>query len=64
MDICLENKWKFALTFKEGVMPKVWEDVCSAQHMVDSSSFHEIPDENGKMCAVGLVAWVLNSREA
>ena len=58
MDICRANRWEFVLTFKEGVMPKVWEDVCSAQRRVGSSSFQELPDENGKMCPVGVVAWV------
>ena len=31
MDICRANKWEFVLTFKEGVMPKVWDEVCQAQ---------------------------------
>lgn len=58
MDICRANGWEFVLTFREGVMPKVWEEVCSAQRRVGESAFVEIPDEDGRMCPVGLVAWV------
>ena len=58
MDICRANRWEFVLTFKEGVMPKVWDEVCQAQRRVGSSSFREMPDEDGKMCPVGVVAWV------
>ena len=58
MGICRANGWDFVLTFKEGVMPKVWEDVCSAQRRVGGGSFVEMPDGDGGMCPVGLVAWV------
>ena len=63
MDMCREKKWEFVLTFKEGVMPKVWEDVCSAQRRVGEKSFVEIPGEEGKPFPVGVVAWV-DGREA
>ena len=58
MDICRANKWEFVLTFKEGVMPKVWDEVCQAQRRVGKSNFQRLPAEDGRQCHVGVVAWV------
>lgn len=58
MDICRKNKWEFILTFKKGVMPKVYEAVQAAKLRVGGLDWVKAKDATGKDKYVGVVSWV------
>lgn len=55
MEICRRNRWEFVLTFKEGVMPKVYAAVQKAKLRVGGSGWLKA-GEGGRVC--GVVSWV------
>ena len=56
MDICRKNGWQFVLTFKEGVMPKVYAAIQEAKLRVGRSDWVKSGDGGGRTC--GVVSWV------
>ena len=56
MDICRKNGWQFVLTFKEGVMPKVYAAVQEAKLRVGRSDWVMSGDGEGRTC--GVVSWL------
>ena len=55
MDICRKNGWQFVLTFKEGVMPKVYAAVQEAKLRVGRSDWVRSGDGERRTC--GVVSW-------
>jgi len=47
--ICKENKWSWIVTFKDGNLPTVWEDVYGLQKITDHNKRKEILNKNGQM---------------
>ena len=58
MDICRRNGWQFVLTFKEGVMPKVYADIQSAKRRCGKYDWLKMKDAAGGEKTVGVVSWV------
>lgn len=45
---CKENKWSWIVTFKDGNLPTVWEDVLGLQKITDNNEREEVCYENGQ----------------
>jgi len=58
MRLCRRNGWEFVLTFKEGVMPKVYAAVQAAKLRVGKSDWVNAKDEDGGERTCGVVSWV------
>ena len=58
MDVCRRNGWQFVLTFKEGVMPKVYADIQSAKRRCGKYDWLKAKDAGDGGKYVGVVAWV------
>ena len=56
MDICRKNGWQFVLTFKEGVMPKVYAAVQEAKLRVGRSDWVRSGGAERRTC--GVVSWL------
>ena len=55
MDICRKNGWQFVLTFKEGVMPKVYAAIQKAKRRVGAVDWVRSTDGGDRIC--GVVSW-------
>lgn len=58
MDACRRMGWQFILTFKEGVMPKVYEAVQKAKRRSGRFDWVNVADEGEEERPVGVVSWV------
>lgn len=58
MDACRRHGWQFILTFKEGVMPRVYRAIQNAKRRSGGSDWLKVSDPEGKERTVGVVSWV------
>lgn len=58
MDACRRMGWQFILTFKEGVMPKVYEAVQKAKRRSGRFDWVNVAGEGEEERPVGVVSWV------
>lgn len=47
-EICDQNQWAWVVTFKDGNLPSVWEEVLCLQNLTDHNTRHETISRSGK----------------
>lgn len=58
MDICRDYKWEYILTFKEGSMPRIYENINSAMHRTLQYGLLKQDSGEREVDSYGLLTWV------